>query len=883
MFKALAILFAVVNKAFSASSNPASITQTSRKPDRVLVLFIETSGQTNSRCYYVLLFYFLLGCATLNAQSGIVDRSFNKGDYTPYIPYSATAILHMPDGKIVAGIGDYVPYINRYDQYGTLDTTFRRGTGFNAYVHRLALQPDGKILAGGYFSSYNNQACDHLIRLNTDGTRDNRFHPWSGVNDNRTINTIVVLNDGKIMVGRGFCSSDTGIFRLNADGSLDTGFAAGEVFTANTFAHVSAIAIQQDGKIIIGGTFSTYNGTPANHILRLNTNGTIDNSFNVGTGFNLVNLAVKCLALQPDGNILAGGSFTTYKGDTQAYFMRLKPNGSMDTSFRPVLNSVVNDIVLQPDGKIIAGGVFDIGIARFNPDGSRDMTYETGTAFYIASNGLGGKDVYTLALQPDNSLLVGGEFSRFNGNVRINLLRVQPNGNLDSAFRIGGAAEDKINTIAFQKDSMILAGGAFRSYNGDNYSGIVRLFKDGSADSTFRPGFNNYVDKITVQPDGKILVGGGFTRCGNTNSSYLIRLNRNGTPDTTFNIGSGFLRYPNIYGYGVRAITIQPDGKILVGGMFTRFNGYNRNNLIRLNKDGSLDSTFHIGTGIDTLTSSFIYVNAINVQSDGKILVGGQFLSYNGIARNGLVRLFPDGSIDHDFSVSASERVFSHMLLPNGNILLSKWSDALQTGKLVRILPDGREDNSFNALPTTGLLILQALQHDGKILYSIYSKAGRLLKDGNADTTFYAGEAGSGSPTGGSHAYHGPAINTVVLQPDNRILVGGTFYTYNGMVRNHIVRLLNTDHPDTGSTSRPFQIYPNPTYGIIHIKFGEVPEGLYEINVLDILGRRLLSTSITVSSPLDEVSIDITPFASAPYILKFRHPKIKLGVKIIKL
>ena len=188
---------------------------------------------------------------------------------------------------------------------GSLDTSFDPGSGANSWVYELAIQPDGKILIGGNFTTYNGTGRNSIARLNADGSLDTTFDPGTGA-DNYVLG-LAIQSDGKILIGGAFTTyNGTGrnsIARLNADGSLDTSFDPGA--GANGFGY--ALAIQADGKILIGGDFTSYDGTGRNRIARLNADGSLDTSFDPGTGADNYPVA---LAIQPDGKILIGGGFT---------------------------------------------------------------------------------------------------------------------------------------------------------------------------------------------------------------------------------------------------------------------------------------------------------------------------------------------------------------------------------------------------------------------------------------------------------------------------------------------------------------------------------------------------------------------------------------------
>ncbi len=153
--------------------------------------------------------------------------------------------------------------------------------GANGAVYTTILQPDGKILIGGQFTTYNGITANRIARLNTDGTLDTTFTVGTGADS--SVNTITLQPDGKILIGGAFTTYNgttvNHVARLNADGTLDTTFVTG----TGTNGSVFTIALQPDGKILIGGWFTTYNGTTANYIARLNTDGTLDTTFTTGT------------------------------------------------------------------------------------------------------------------------------------------------------------------------------------------------------------------------------------------------------------------------------------------------------------------------------------------------------------------------------------------------------------------------------------------------------------------------------------------------------------------------------------------------------------------------------------------------------------------------
>ena len=331
---------------------------------------------------------------------------------------------------------------------------------------------------------------------------------------------------------------------------------------------VATIAIQSDGKIIIGGYFTYYSNTPRIHIARLNVNGTLDATFNPGVG---ANDAVLTTAIQSNGKIIIGGGFSYYNNTPRNYVARLNANGTLDATFNPGTgaDNMVWTTTIQGDGKIIIGGIFTSyngtprnRIARLNADGTLDTTFNPGT---------GTNDwVITAAIQNDGKIIIGGDFTSYDGTSRNHIVRLNADGTLDDTFNPGTGANNMVWTTAIQSDGNIIIGGDFTSYNGTPRNRIARLNADGTLDDTFNPGTgaSSEVNTTAIQSDGRIIIGGLFR-------NHIARLNTNGTLDDTFNTGTGASSY-------VLATAIQSDGKILFGGNFTSYNGTYLNSVARL-------------------------------------------------------------------------------------------------------------------------------------------------------------------------------------------------------------------------------------------------------------------------------------------------------------
>lgn len=395
------------------------------------------------RIFTALATTAVLGMRMMLAQQpGTLDPSFDPGGGTSTGAYHAvSASVIQPDGKILIGgfFNEYdgVPRgrIARIHSNGALDTTFNSGAGVGGVgwpalpgVHAIALQPDGKVLIGGYFTTYDGINRAQIARLLQNGDLDTTFTPGAGANDH--VWSVVVQPDGKILIGGEFTMYDgiarSGIARLDPDGSLDPGFDPG---TGINGGSVQSIALQPDGKIIIAGIFTQFNGTGVGRITRLNADGSRDEDFLP----NGVGAFIWATSLQPDGRIIIAGGFSYSINDIQRrYIARLHADGSLDASFAPA--SGASDLVfataLQADGRIIIGGYFTSYdgvernfVARIEPNGALDHGFDPGDGVCCVS-------VNSITLQPDGRALIGGEFSHYDGTARGSIARIMGGGAL---------------------------------------------------------------------------------------------------------------------------------------------------------------------------------------------------------------------------------------------------------------------------------------------------------------------------------------------------------------------------------------------------------------------------------------------------------------------
>jgi len=400
---------------------------------------------------------------TEGAPNGVLDPAFGSG------------------GKVTTAIGSVYDMINS-----------------------LALQKDGKIVAGGMSkredSPYNtNFWRGALVRYDANGTLDASFGSGGKViqsvaNKTDSIHGVAIQSDGKILAA-GSTDYQYGqpiygtLARYHANGTLDTSFGAGGTgimvikhSSSTEYGGLGSVVVQPDGKILTGGGAQVGANPAFLALLRFNSDGSLDTTFGGGTGkvmtqiyatanppigFNLI----RALALQPDGKIVAGGH--AYNGTyVDPVLVRYNADGSLDSAFgnggkivTPLgYHNRIFAIALQPDGKILAPTAYGpyMNIFRYNANGSPDTSFGAGGVVKVA-NAQG----YGVAFQPDGKIVVGGVNNLPSGEYHFSLWRLNPSGTWDSNFGTGGnvtttivaGKNDQARALVRQPDGKVVLGG----------------------------------------------------------------------------------------------------------------------------------------------------------------------------------------------------------------------------------------------------------------------------------------------------------------------------------------------------------------------------------------------------------------------------------------
>ncbi len=365
-------------------------------------------------------------------------------------------------------------------QGGANDPTFQTGTGTDDRVLSIAVQDDNKILVGGWFNSYNGVQAGGIARLNVDGSADMTFITGSGIHG--TLAHIALQPDGKILIAGQFDSYNNipqmNIARLNPDGTIDPTFTG-----LCDYGSIQDVVIQSDGKIVIAGWFSSYNGTMANRIARLHPDGSQDNTFTYGSG---TDQSIYTISEQADGKMLLGGGFSSYNGNPVSGLVRINQDGTFDPTFSPdlAIGSVISAITVLTDGKLMIGGTFSpvsgstsYNILQLLNDGAPDGSFNAGT-------GIDGA-VQSIIELTDGRRVIAGDVHLYNGSYSNNIFCLNADGSINQPFEAGNGTNSNILTLARQNDDKILIGGGFDTYNDAVRSGIARMTICGKVETEY--------------------------------------------------------------------------------------------------------------------------------------------------------------------------------------------------------------------------------------------------------------------------------------------------------------------------------------------------------------------------------------------------------------
>jgi uncharacterized delta-60 repeat protein len=760
------------------------------------------------------------------------EFNYHNGKFVNEIKSDIYAFCEQNDGEIIIGTSAYNGIVYRLNPDFSIDTTFKMTQPKYGYryemVTNISLQQDGKIIITGEFDNISTFSRRHIARLNSNGSTDSAF---GNIDEN--------------------IRSQSGIFGL--------------YFKTTT-------KFQKDGKILVGGYMSKYNDAIVRNLFRLNNDGSIDTTFKIGTKLDG---QVKSLILLEDGKIIVGGFFKSYDNlPNTSCLVILNPDGSLYKSFSFIKpNGYIFSMVLDKQNRLLIAGliaidnkpnkhrpVIRINLETFTIDSTFKFWNNIGEARQIANISDGR---YMLEMQNTYELNKGTEPVRFmltnegiidssfnyqgtrftpgdntydvgfyenkDGSFFIGNEKITPSGKIDWTYNVPFGANEDVRTSAIQQDEKIVLGGNFTQYNNTSKSRIVRIDETGKLDTTFNigKGFNGYVRSIKIQQDGKILVGGDFTKYDTSQSNHLARILKNGKIDNSFQLGSG------VNGK-INSIAIQDNGKILICGDFDKVNNVNRKGIALLNTDGSVDQSFDPKSGANKIL-------VCNALKNGKFLIGGSFISYNNKPISGLARINSDGSLDSNFTtekglteIYAIKTTKDNKIVIGGNFKTSKYRF------YTKLNENGSLDENFQNLSSIDSTVfdIDILNDSLIVLGGNPNKQSPQLVILNQYGILKEILFGAYKLYNSSKEYFDNAIYTIAIQANYDIILGGAFSkSYQGVYSspwvsptemyytiNHVARVSFSQTNPTGLSNNDAisnissNVYPNPNQGTFIIK-----------------------------------------------------------------
>ena len=694
---------------------------------------------------------------------------------------------------------------------GTLDLDFDPNVSSTVYC--LAIQADERILVGGSFSTVGGTTRNYVARIDSNGGLDAGFNP----DPDSQVLSMAIQNDGKILMG-GYFSRMAGVdrfcvARVNGNGSLDGSFTS----LIAKWENVYAIALQPDGKVLVGGSFDFLSSPVRSNLVRLQSDGSLDVGFDPGAIG-----VVRSMVLHSDGAILMGGDFTSVGGVVRNRVARLGGDGVLDPSWNPGANSPVYSVGLTAQGDILLGGSFtNVGgwprsrAARVVSDlATTNNLIATGSGQIDWLRGGGVPEVERVSIDLWDGSQWGslGSAVRVAGGWRMVGLSLPSNGWLRARGRtrsgtysgssgwvstIAGFGNGNVPdiTVENQTGTALEYGFALHDFGSQDWltTGPTTSFtirNDGTADLT---GLSLNVDGAdfsigapgasTLAPGASVTFTASFTPQAAGHRVGTVRIESNDFDEAVFEVrlvGTGIQALPGfegtISGTVYTAIALE-NGNVLVAGDFIKVGGESRQRVARFLSDSSLDPTFSPNVNGR--------IHALAEQADGKILIAGDFSQVNGITRNRIARLDVDGAVDDGFDPNANSSVYAMALQADGRILIAggfSTVGGVANPRLARLEVNGSVDTAFAPSPN-GYVYSLAIQADGKILAGgqfgsiggqMRNRIARLETDGTADVF---------NPDASSYVY------CLAIQSDGSIVLGGDFMMVGGIPRERIARV----------------------------------------------------------------------------------------------
>ncbi len=723
---------------------------------------------------------------------------------------------------------------------GAPDTTFGGGgIGPNGQVLAILPLPRGQWLIGGTFTRYDGRYASRVARLHANGTLDTTFRlGGTGLND--VVQALAVDGQGRLLVGGRFTRCNgvavPSVVRLLPSGAPDAGFSPP---LSNTTSVIEALAVDSADRVLVGGVSVTAAGNWQRLFVRLLPSGARDLSFVLPNSSSPYRIT--CLRALPGSKILVGGFLASNATpNINPGVRRFNADGSLDLTFvAPFTNAAVLSLLPLPSGQVLIGGyqliwpgaVDDVRVRLLQPDGTINPTFAPPPIVNIA---------VALAPGPNGAVRVGGDL--IAPPPKVGIIQFTSTGLLDSSFRAPIPEQyATVNAVARQSADRLLVRGNFSTVHGQAAEALVRLHADGSPDSTFqhnlgRPLYDSPYSAVAVDAADRVLV---------TNLPHVYRLLPDGQPDPTFDDGAGIANPGS--GISLHDLRVQPDGRILVCGAFSQYDSITRANVARLLPNGAVDPSF-VPPPVGNVT-----VTSISLLSDGSMLLRCEF---NGIA------YWVDAAGRPLPAVNNGRRLTGDVVaLPDTSILV--FTTRLVAGEpvltAVKLRANGQRDPRFTlATGLEGKVV--HVWPDGRLLFQEATRAGgelrRLTALGGIDSTFAPIAFGTG--------YFNEMAESYVFQSTGDLVIGGSFNSVDGALRPSLARLTNipTGLTADAAATRPFDVFPNPAATTLTLRRATAAPAT--ATLVDVLGRTLRQWPLTAA----EQTVPLADVPAGTYVVR---------------
>lgn len=709
----------------------------------------------------------------------------------------------------MASYNGFVPAVPivRIKADGGKDTTFKVKT-VGGTISGISLTTRGNMLLFGQITSYNSNRDSALVLIDARGQRISGFKTGGfrlNNGNNGSVNGAVETSDrGFLIIGNFDRLQSTTVndfVRVDSTGRLVSTFNNG----LPTGTSLSGITRYDATRLLIWGSFTTYAGVPVNNIARIYEDGTLDPTFTVP----VFDLRPTGVTVRPDKKLFVTGTFTQIGGHNTTSIGLLDSTGVVNTGFRisAIVGTVSGVVYVRSNLNIIYGS-----FTSLNGANGYQKVVATNDQGQVQNYFLAGQrsdnDVLSAIANPDGTVILGGSFTRIGNHIANRIVKVNRFGRYDFTFNCGNGANDRLYKLREIKSGphagKFMAAGRFTHFNNRATGPLCRLWPDGTVDTSF---FNNSfgssatIYDLEFQSDGKMIVGGQWVGSG-AMPSNLVRINENATVDNTFNTGGAG---PNSF---VEHVEIDGNGRIWIAGFFNQYNGTARPGMARLQSTGALDNTFSPARGFERSGLGSVIPDVVRVLASGRIAAAGNFNQFNGTAINNIVVLQTNGVVAPN--VSFGTGILSNGTQQDAFIndiqeqadgkLLIAGSFASYNGnsvnKVFRVNSSGSYDASFNpnqGNQASGVGNKIVIQRNGAVILT-----GLTMTFQNRGTAYWLVRLNAA--TGAFDTTFAADPNTVfnntldvALTRRGKILIGGVFLRVSGLYRGYGALMLNDD------------------------------------------------------------------------------------------